>query len=624
MHELQTIPDGRAGLQVKLAKIRQLIEDAKRSPAFRRKALAIVADLPERDHAGEVCRVHEFVTRGVRFVRDPWSPGGLELFVAPAAMLADVERGTAAGDCDDHVILAAALLETIGYRTRFRVGGLPPDHYRHIWLEASTPQGWVPLELTKKDAPCGFDPSPRFPLTLTADGTENSMHTRKGLGASTIPPAMARQEAKAAAQQLQLRLRQQRQARAGAKRDPGRRFVMPLPSATKAALQEASKMSAYGQKSQSDVDRLMRARAIRERTRGQRLPPRQLGDYELPPSFLNLTPQEERWRGVTPSDVWRDSELADELVGLSGLGSKLKKLRKKVSRGASKVAKAVKRAPKAAEKFVKKTSAAPWRAQQKLFRGIGRGVQDLAKGVKAMATGAVQMPPPEYSDDGAELEPAPYQPLAPMPIVDYYGGGAGMPAFDVAPDPWAGWDATTEAQEVQSLYTPATAEWMGPDAPMPGQGAGSYEPTYDWPDTYNAFAQPAYGDEGMDYPAMDVESEIDVYDDPYGELGDLTWLENLAQQVGSTVLTYQQARLQAKAAQKGYSPLSFGATIPTTPQPAPAPTPTPPPVLVMPPPATSATSGHVVKTPNWMPWAIASIGAVALLGLMGGVRRGRR
>jgi hypothetical protein len=612
MHELQTIPEGRAGLQVKLAKIRQLIEDAKRSPAFRRRALAIVSDLPERDHFGEVCRVHEFVARGVRFVRDPWSPGGLELFIAPAVMLADVERGTAAGDCDDHVILAAALLETLGYRTRFRVGGLPPDHYRHIWLEASTPNGWVPMELTKKDAPCGFDPSPRFPLTLTADGTEDDMNTRKGLGAPIVSAAAARQEAKAAARQLQLRLRQQRQAAAGVQRDSGRRFTMPLPSATKAAMQEASRMSAYGQKSQSDVDRLMRARAIRERSRGGRLPSRQLGDYELPPSMHNLTPQEERWRGVVPSDLWRDAELAEEQLG--GLGSKLKKLRKKVTSKAKKVtktvAKAVAKAPKNALR--------PFKMQRDLFKGIGRGVQDLAKGVKAMATGALQAPAAYTGGDGELVQPDPYEPLAPMPIVDYYGGGGGMPAFEATPDPWAGWDATYEGQEVQSLYTPATAEWIGPDAPMPGQGAGSYEETYDWPDTYDAFAQPAYGDQGMDYPAMDAEHEIDVYDDPYGELGDLTWLENLAQQVGSTVLTYQQAKLQAKAASKGYAPLSFGATIPAS-----APVATPPPVLVMqqePPPAPPA----MPKLPNWMPWALGSVALVTLAALMGGTRRSRR
>ena len=81
-------------------------------------------------------------------------------------MMRDIEdpNTRASGDCDDHVILASALLETAGYPTRYVVGGLPPQDYKHIWLEVRHPrEGWLPIELTKKDVPVGWDPAPTRP-----------------------------------------------------------------------------------------------------------------------------------------------------------------------------------------------------------------------------------------------------------------------------------------------------------------------------------------------------------------------------------------------------------------------------------------------------------------------------
>ena len=55
-----------------------------------------------------------------------------------------------AGDCDDMVTLLAALLESIGYETRFVAMGTRPGHFQHVFLEAQLPSGeWMALDPTE-------------------------------------------------------------------------------------------------------------------------------------------------------------------------------------------------------------------------------------------------------------------------------------------------------------------------------------------------------------------------------------------------------------------------------------------------------------------------------------------
>jgi len=159
---LEEIPAGAAGLAVKVRRIRQRVEEAKRDPWFRDVVGEIVAGVPERDFEGEAIALLEWVRGHVRYLRDPV---GLELFTAPATLLRRVLAGKAIEDCDGHVLLASAMLETAGNPTRYVVGGPGEERYSHIWLEVFLPpRGWVPAELVRKELPIGFDPSPSFPL----------------------------------------------------------------------------------------------------------------------------------------------------------------------------------------------------------------------------------------------------------------------------------------------------------------------------------------------------------------------------------------------------------------------------------------------------------------------------
>ncbi len=157
---VETIPHGKPGLDFKMRRIRELVTAAKQDPRFRSRVVSILSGVPAYDQRGEIRRVYNFVRKHIRYTKDP---AGVEFFQAPQLLL----QPGAAGDCDDQVLLASAMLETIGYRTRYRVGAQLPERYAHIWLDVRGPDGWQPLELTKRTATLGFDPTPDFPIVET-------------------------------------------------------------------------------------------------------------------------------------------------------------------------------------------------------------------------------------------------------------------------------------------------------------------------------------------------------------------------------------------------------------------------------------------------------------------------
>ncbi len=164
---IDVIPHGQQGLDAKIWRIRELVNDAVRDANFRQMVVEQLGQVRERDWDGEVKAVVRFVQR-MRFTRDPFAENGLEVFIHPKAMMLQIIGGIAAGDCDDHVLLATAMLEVIGYETRYRVGGPRKGQYQHIWIDVKHPtKGWIPVELIKPGIKFGFDPSPLFNYTET-------------------------------------------------------------------------------------------------------------------------------------------------------------------------------------------------------------------------------------------------------------------------------------------------------------------------------------------------------------------------------------------------------------------------------------------------------------------------
>jgi len=187
---IENIPSGAPGLAHKARRIRELVERAKRDPNFRSQTAGLLRNIQEKDHLGEINTLIEFVRSRVRYMRDPWSPGGLELFTDARTLLRDALKGRASGDCDDHVILASALLETAGYETRYPVGADGPEDYRHIWLEVLHPQsGWISADLTTKEQEIGWDPGPAYHHVETHTGKGDDDMTLGYYAPRALPPS---------------------------------------------------------------------------------------------------------------------------------------------------------------------------------------------------------------------------------------------------------------------------------------------------------------------------------------------------------------------------------------------------------------------------------------------------
>ncbi len=181
--QLETIPGGSAGLQAKIRTIRALVADAVRDADFRQMAVEQLRGVRARDWSGEISAVRRFVMR-MRFTRDPYTADGLEVFVHPKVMMLQILGGNAFGDCDDHVLLATAMLEVIGHPTRYRVGGTRRGVYQHIWLDVQHPtRGWVPVELIKPGVKVGWDPSQKF---AHVESHPSEATTMQGLGSITV------------------------------------------------------------------------------------------------------------------------------------------------------------------------------------------------------------------------------------------------------------------------------------------------------------------------------------------------------------------------------------------------------------------------------------------------------
>lgn len=147
---LLDLPSGAEGVRVTLRLMRQLARDAMVDVHLRDYAAQLVKDLPQKDWAGQVRLLHEFVRDGVRYIRDV---DGVETVQTPAVTLSQRY-----GDCDDKATLLAAMLKSIGHPARFvAVGFEQPGRFSHVYVETPIGGRWIPLETTAYK-PAGWQP----------------------------------------------------------------------------------------------------------------------------------------------------------------------------------------------------------------------------------------------------------------------------------------------------------------------------------------------------------------------------------------------------------------------------------------------------------------------------------
>jgi len=96
--------------------------------------------LLQKDRIGEIRALNNFVRDHIRYVRDIY---GVETLHTAEQVLKQ-----ASGDCDDKAILLAAMLESLGYPTRFLAVGSRPGAFEHVIVETKPYGNWIACETT--------------------------------------------------------------------------------------------------------------------------------------------------------------------------------------------------------------------------------------------------------------------------------------------------------------------------------------------------------------------------------------------------------------------------------------------------------------------------------------------
>ena len=130
--------------------MQRLLDDGIRSPEVRRLAAEIVV------HGDEVSSVFDWVRMNVRYIHDPYLNG--DLFVSPVKQVQNYREGLQPmGDCDDHALLVASLLGSIGHKVKIILLDADFDNtLDHALAQAwSEKLGWVNLD-TSSAKPLGW------------------------------------------------------------------------------------------------------------------------------------------------------------------------------------------------------------------------------------------------------------------------------------------------------------------------------------------------------------------------------------------------------------------------------------------------------------------------------------
>lgn len=136
------IRGGVAGVRQTLDHMRRLVREGRVDPTIRQAATSIIFLTPERDAQAEVGAIFGWVQDNVRYVRDVHE---VETLSSP-----DKTLEGRIGDCDDQATLLAALLESVGYPTRFIAAGYTfPGELEHVYLQVFLDGQWVDLDPTE-------------------------------------------------------------------------------------------------------------------------------------------------------------------------------------------------------------------------------------------------------------------------------------------------------------------------------------------------------------------------------------------------------------------------------------------------------------------------------------------
>lgn len=149
------LPDGDPGIARTVQFMNGLTRGAEGAnhPMVRQKAVEVVRGLDSRNKQGQIGAILDWVKKNIDF-RGEYK----ELLQTPVVTLQ-----ISAGDCDDHSMLIASLLKTLGFSARFNTVAADsedPDQFTHVFCEVLDPttQQWTALDSTVKDSYPGWRP----------------------------------------------------------------------------------------------------------------------------------------------------------------------------------------------------------------------------------------------------------------------------------------------------------------------------------------------------------------------------------------------------------------------------------------------------------------------------------
>jgi Transglutaminase-like superfamily len=148
----ELIPDGDAGVAATVAHMKSLVTSPQgvKSYLVRQTTLDAVRGVERGQH--EIDAIFDWVKNNIEF-RGEYS----ETLQSPEATI-----NLGAGDCDDQAMLAAAMLNSLGYETRFVTVALhgSADEYSHVYVEVKDKQtqNWIPLDPTVEQSYPGWEP----------------------------------------------------------------------------------------------------------------------------------------------------------------------------------------------------------------------------------------------------------------------------------------------------------------------------------------------------------------------------------------------------------------------------------------------------------------------------------
>lgn len=141
--------NGAAGVFHTLRVMRAYVDASKTDPRILNAAISVIYLQSEKDAFHEARALFEYVRDTIRYVQDVV---GIESLSDPITTLS-----RQVGDCDDQTTLLAALLESVGYPTRFVVAGYSSADFEHVYLQVLVNGQWIDADPTEHQ-PFGWAP----------------------------------------------------------------------------------------------------------------------------------------------------------------------------------------------------------------------------------------------------------------------------------------------------------------------------------------------------------------------------------------------------------------------------------------------------------------------------------